>query len=135
MTDRTTGPILFYDGQCGLCDRTVRWVIARDHRGRVRFAPLDGETYAAVDHPDKPTDRSTIVVLTDTTLLTRSDAAIHVLRMLGGPWQPLGAIARVCPRPIRDAAYRFVARHRLRVFGGAEACRLPDARERSQLLP
>ena len=39
-------PIVFYDGDCGLCDRFVRWMLRRDRGHHYRFAPLQGETAA-----------------------------------------------------------------------------------------
>lgn len=131
----TNRPIVFYDGQCGLCDRSVRWILDRDTHARLRFAPLQGETYAALDEPSKPTDLGTIVFRDDRGLHVRSDAVLRILHHLGGLWRPLAAIARVIPRPIRDAAYRFIAARRLKWFGGPEACKMPTAKERSQLLP
>ena len=37
-------PILFVDGHCVLCQRTARWVMRRDRRGRVSLAALQGKT-------------------------------------------------------------------------------------------
>lgn len=150
-------PIVFFDGNCGLCDRSVRWIMRRDHAGVFRFAPLQGETYAAIDDPSKPTGVATIVVLdaprhaqqhtTDQRpaeqlpvnapprLLTRGDAVLAILARLPGPYPTLARLGRIVPRPIRDAAYRLLARHRLRLFGGPEACRLPTQSERERLLP
>jgi predicted DCC family thiol-disulfide oxidoreductase YuxK len=50
----------------------------------------------------------------------RSDAAIEALRLLGGPWS-IAAAARILPGPLRDAAYRTIARHRHAWFGRAGA--------------
>ena len=33
--------LVIYDGQCGFCNRTVRWFLRRDHHDRLRFAPSD----------------------------------------------------------------------------------------------
>ncbi|MGD2018124.1 MAG: DCC1-like thiol-disulfide oxidoreductase family protein, partial [Planctomycetota bacterium] len=33
-------PLLLYDGECGLCSRTVRFVLRRDRLKRLRFAAL-----------------------------------------------------------------------------------------------
>jgi predicted DCC family thiol-disulfide oxidoreductase YuxK len=135
-------PIVFYDGGCGLCDRSVRWILRRDRAGVFRFAPLQGETYAAVNSPSKPTDLATIVILDASRhasipprLLTRSDAVLAILARLPAPWPAFARLGRLVPRPFRDAAYRLVARHRLRLFGGPEACRLPTISERQRLLP
>jgi len=127
--------ILFYDGECGLCDKSVRWVMRHDHRRRFRFAPLQGETYRELAIDDKPTDVNTMVLLEAGRLHTRSSAAIRVLRALGGPWAWLASLARLVPRPLRDAVYNAIAARRHRWFGGPEACQLPTAAERAQLLP
>jgi predicted DCC family thiol-disulfide oxidoreductase YuxK len=37
-----TGPVLFFDGECGLCNRVVRLMLRLDRRGRLRYAPLQG---------------------------------------------------------------------------------------------
>src|SRR4029453_979242 len=37
-------PVVFFDGACGMCNRLVRWVMARDLATSLRFAPLQGET-------------------------------------------------------------------------------------------
>ena len=36
--------IVFFDGVCAFCDHAVRWLQARDPRGRFHFAPLQGDT-------------------------------------------------------------------------------------------
>lgn len=41
---------------------------------------------------------------------------------------------RLIPRPLRDAAYRLIARNRYRWFGKAEACALLTPEQRQRLL-
>ena len=36
------GPVLLFDGECGLCHRVVRGLLKCDRRERLRFAPLHG---------------------------------------------------------------------------------------------
>jgi predicted DCC family thiol-disulfide oxidoreductase YuxK len=40
--------VVFYDGVCGLCDRSVQFLLARDRERVLHFAPLQGPTAAAV---------------------------------------------------------------------------------------
>lgn len=41
-TATTAAPAwLLYDGTCGLCDRSVQWLLRRDRRGALRFARLE----------------------------------------------------------------------------------------------
>ncbi|NBQ15584.1 MAG: DUF393 domain-containing protein [Proteobacteria bacterium] len=56
----------------------------------------------------------------------RSDAAIEIARRLPWPWRAAFAL-RAVPAPVRDAAYRWVARNRFRWFGRADRCAPPTA--------
>jgi predicted DCC family thiol-disulfide oxidoreductase YuxK len=105
--------LVFFDAPCGLCQRGVRFILARDRRARFRFAPLGGATFTqrvATALPDS------MAVLTGNRILTRSDAVLHILRRLGGIWALLAAAAAPVPRPWRDACYDAVARARHRWF-------------------
>lgn len=127
---------LYYDGSCGLCHRAVRFVLARDVDGtRFRFAPLGGETFRAQVPPERRGELpdSVVVATRDGRLLSRSDAALHVLERLGGVWRAIGTAGRAIPRPLRDWAYDGVARIRRRLFAAPkESCPLlpPHLRER-----
>ncbi len=127
-------PILFYDGECGLCARSVQWCLDHDRRGELRFAPLQGKTYAALNFADKPADLGTVVLLDGRRLFVRSDAVIGILRQVGGAWPVLAFLGRLVPRFLRDAGYRFIARRRHAWFGSAERCRLPSAGESARFL-
>ena len=127
--------LVYFDGLCGLCDRFVRFVVARDRSGRYRFAPLQGTT-ARNRLPESP-DRdalSTVVLEDGGRFRVRSDAALAVLAGLGGLWR-LAALLRVIPRPIRDGVYDWIAGHRFRWFGRREECRVPGPEERERFLP
>lgn len=134
--DAPTTELLFYDGHCGLCHRTVKFVVKRDGTGNAfRFAPLQGPTFEA----RVPAERraglpdSVVVLTNEGVLLARSDAFLHILRRLGGGWKALAGALAVIPRPVRDAAYDFIARIRYRVFGKRdELCPIvpPDLRAR-----
>ena len=133
---------LLYDGTCGLCAKSVQFILQREHRDKsLRFAPLQGETAAEMlrAHPEFGGVDSVILVEQgddgSQQVSVRSDAVIKVLHYVGGVWSALGSIARVVPRFLRDAAYNFVARTRYRVFGRDTACLLPTPEQRKRFLP
>ena len=110
---------IFYDGTCGLCHRATRFVLSEDRTGSAfRFAPLQGETFAAAIAGERLTARpDSIVVRTEHgKLLTRSDAVIYVLQCLGGLWRALALGMWLAPPPLRNGVYDFVARIRHRLF-------------------
>jgi predicted DCC family thiol-disulfide oxidoreductase YuxK len=131
------GPeFLFYDGHCGLCHRAVKFVLRHDREGMAfRFAPLQGETFERLVPAEQSSGLpdSIVVQTRDGALLVRSSAFIHILRRLGGGWRVLAAILSIVPRPLRDAAYDFIARVRYRIFGRQDdVCPLvpPELRKR-----
>ena len=134
------GPVLFYDGDCGVCTRSVRVVLQHDGTKTLRFASLRGELGAALQrrHPELIGLDSMVWVDEQITgnrerLLVRSDAALEVARYLGGWWRPLGVL-RLVPRRLRDWLYDWFARNRHRFGGGPEACTVPGPEERARFL-
>jgi len=132
---QSAAPILYYDGDCGLCARTVQWCLHHDRREVLRFAPLQGQTYASLMAQDKPTGLDTMVLSDEEGLHVRSRAALRMLRHIGGPWRLLGIVGSVVPRFIGDALYDAIARRRLAWFGRADACSLAGPQARSRFLP
>jgi predicted DCC family thiol-disulfide oxidoreductase YuxK len=133
-------PLVLYDGVCGLCNRLNRFVIARDPAGRFRFAALQSSLARQIlaRHGRDPQDRDTLYLVLsrgrpDERLLRKSDAALWILRALGGPWRTAAAL-RLVPRGVRDLGYDLVARTRYRLFGRYDACPLPDPRHRERFL-
>jgi predicted DCC family thiol-disulfide oxidoreductase YuxK len=136
--------LLLYDGTCGFCAESVQFVLRHDHRRRtLRFSSLQGPTALEIRsrHPELDVVDSVIWFepggesgVRPEVLLTKSSAVLRVLRYLGGVWRPLGLLAAVVPRTIRDAVYDLVARHRHRLIRGAQACVIPAPEERSRFL-
>ena len=109
---------IVYDAGCNLCEASVRWLRARDRRGVFRFVALEsaeGERELRAAGVE-PAGVDSVVLIAGGRARLSSDAAIEALRLLGGPWS-LAAAARILPGPLRDAAYRTIARHRHAWFG------------------
>jgi len=130
-----TPPVLFFDGECGLCNRSVRWLLRRDRRRVLKFAPLQGDV-AARTLGDLPNDyhQWSIALWDQDGVHYESDAALRAVAALGGLWKPARGLLLV-PRVIRDGVYRFVARNRIRWFGRVESCGLLSKEDRARLLP
>ncbi len=128
--------MLLFDGTCGLCDGAVQFLIARDSRRFLRFAPLQsavGQRLLAEHGLPITADPDSMVYIESGRVFTRSAAALAVARRLDGAW-PLLTVFRVVPAVLRDAVYRLVARNRYRWFPRLEACRIPDASQRERFL-
>jgi predicted DCC family thiol-disulfide oxidoreductase YuxK len=132
--------IVLYDGVCGFCNGSVRWLIERDSDARLRYAPLQGETAAALRarHPEIPTELDTIVFVeggpSGERVWLRSAAVFRVLRELPPPWRWVARLRWLLPQSVWDVAYRAFARRRYRWFGRLEACPIPSAELRARFL-
>ncbi|HWQ33280.1 MAG TPA: DUF393 domain-containing protein [Blastocatellia bacterium] len=118
---------VFYDGHCGLCHFTVRFVLSRDRAGRFRFAPLESETFRrTVPEAVRATLPDSVIVQTaEGQLLTRSAAVFYLMKKLGGVWRILAALGSVIPVALRDRVYDWIAAVRHRLFPApAAACPL-----------
>ena len=127
--------ILFFDGHCGLCNKSVDFVSTRDLKGVFQFAPLQGETAQHLLMPEDLRDLRSLVLLADGKVFRHSSAVVKILWCLGNGWKAIAALLWLIPRPFRDLGYRLVARNRYRIFGHHEACRRPTMEERSKFLP
>lgn len=110
---------LFYDGNCGLCHRAVRFLLAEDPDGAAfAFAPLGSDTFRArTSEAERAQLPDSLVLLTaDGRVLTRSAAFRHLLGRLGGIWRVFATILWAVPKRLQDAAYDVIARVRYRLF-------------------
>jgi predicted DCC family thiol-disulfide oxidoreductase YuxK len=130
-------PLVLFDGVCNLCNASVSFIIDHDPQSLFRFAALQSDAgrarLAAVGGPLPEGDPESIVLLDSGRVFTESTAALQIARHLSGPIR-LTVVFLLIPRVIRDAVYRFIARHRYRWFGRTAACRVPTPEVRSRFL-
>ncbi len=131
--------ILFFDGDCGLCNRVVRFLIRQDMHKQLYFAPLQGTTAKAIVPPEYRQLLSTVVYYRTVadkkySLYTRSDAVLLALVDVGGFWCILAKGLRLLPMRIRDWCYDRIANNRKYLLGNA-ACKLPTREEHARILP
>lgn len=132
--------LVFYDGNCGLCDRIVQWVYKEDKNKLFLFAPLQGET-ASRYLKNLPAE----IRFTDSLILIQncrsqfpkvhilSKGALRIAWLLGWPWMTLGILSFL-PGWCFDWAYRIVAANRHRFFPQAQ-CFVPPKDQKERFLP
>ena len=132
--------VLLYDGTCGFCASSVQWILGHDRRGTLRFAALESAYGAGVRGRHTELDAIDSMVWVEPAadaaperVFVRSAAALRVARYLGGLWR-LALAGALLPRPLRDAAYDLVARHRRHVPGAGVTCLVPAPEVRSRFL-
>jgi predicted DCC family thiol-disulfide oxidoreductase YuxK len=132
--------ILFYDGTCGFCSRSVQFILRHEGSNHsLHFAALQGPTAAALRqrHPELASLDSMVWYEPASSnhrelLFVRSAAGIAAMAYLGRAWCLLALIVWAVPRPIRDAFYDAVARNRHRLCPGN--CLVPSPQHRSRFI-
>lgn len=134
--------ILLFDGTCGLCAKSVQFVLTRERRRHtLRFATLQGALGQDVQqrHPELANVDSVIwfepaMNGLPESVHVRSDAALRGLRYLGGMWSALGVAGRLVPAFVRDRVYDLIATHRHRFVRADASCLLPTPEQRGRFI-
>ncbi len=131
--------LVLYDGECGVCQRGVQVLLRLDRKGRLRFAPLQGDAAADLRnrHADVLSGVDSLVLVqglgtAEESIYLRSTAAIRSVVTIGGAWR-LAVLLLLIPRRWRDAVYNWIARRRHLL--APPSCRLPSPEERNRFLP
>ncbi len=131
--------IFFYDGSCGFCAASVRFLHRIDRADRLRFAPLGGITFLA--NIDVRTARRVTnsqgewqgaVALAKNEVYLGEEAVLKALSYCSWPGPFLGKASRVAPKCLRDAIYEFIAKRRFKIK--RSTCQIPESRLRAKLL-
>lgn len=119
--------IVFFDGVCNLCQRSVQFILPRDPGGEFLFASLQ-EGLANQLIPDVITSangQGSIILWEEGKVSYRSTAVLRIAKKLSGLW-PLLYVFMLVPPFIRDGVYNFIAKNRYRWWGKTDTCMVPS---------
>ena len=131
--------LVFYDGDCGLCDRMVQFVIKHDKKESFVFAPLQGSTAASylTDLPPEMRFTDSLILIENYRTFPRvymlGKGALRILWLLGFPWMILGLLSFL-PGWMFDWLYELVAANRHRFFSD-QTCVVPSKNQKERFLP
>ena len=137
-SESRTGQIVFYDGYCVLCSKSVDFILARDPLATFRFASLQSEfAHRVLSERGYPIatikNLSNIVYLQRNDIKIKSDAVLSILWDLGGIYK-VSCLVYFLPRVVRDFGYDRLAKLRYRIFGKRDVCRVPTPQEMTRFL-
>ncbi|MBC74581.1 MAG: thiol-disulfide oxidoreductase DCC [Halobacteriovoraceae bacterium] len=126
-------PIVFFDGECALCDSFVSFVLKADKDRNFYFAPLQGHTAKKYLTDKTLGDVDSVILFDGNQTLIKSEAVLAIMAKLGFPWS-IFLVFKAIPKAIRDVLYELVAKNRIKLFGKKDMCKLPSTKERQQIL-
>ncbi|MFZ1516418.1 MAG: DCC1-like thiol-disulfide oxidoreductase family protein [Saprospiraceae bacterium] len=130
----TNKMLLLYDGNCPLCIRSVRFLMARDHKDKLRFASLQEERLRPFLESENLHTMDTLVGLHQGKIYVYSRAVAMALIEIGGIWKMMGRMVLFLPTGLADWGYRMIARNRLRIFRKNAYCQIPDKSNENKFI-
>lgn len=126
-------PIIFYDGVCGLCNRSVQFVLKYERSSNVLFSALQSNFATAFfeKHQLPLPDLSTFYFYKDKQLYKKSTAVFKVIPYLKWYWQPL-LIFSLLPVKFTDSVYDFIAKRRKKI--GGTFCVIPSTENKKRFI-
>ena len=130
--------IVFYDGYCILCNRTIDFVIKYDKKEKILFASLQSDyaisTLSKLKYKSENIKNiDNVIYLQNTIVKIKSDAILSILSDMGGVYH-LCNIFYCIPRFVRNYLYDQIANRRYKWFGKRDTCRIPTKNEIHKIL-
>lgn len=127
--------IILFDGECNLCNHSVRFIIKHDPKGLFHFASLQSATgqHLTEKRQQPDSDLSSVIYIEDGKYYTRSTAILQILKKIGGVWK-LMYIFIIIPPFIRNFIYKLISNTRYRIFGKTTSCKTLSGNFRDRFL-
>lgn len=120
--------VIYFDGECVLCNKSMQWIIRRDRNKIFHFATMN----QLPDSLGVPHTVDSVVFMDENRYYTASEAVIRIANYLPGfKWT---IMLRWIPAFLRNSLYRWVARNRYRWFGKQTNCLLADDELKPRIL-
>jgi len=105
--------ILYYDGLCVLCNKSIRFIINRDRKNQFKIGFLD-----ELKNQDQ---QDSVILVHKGIKYNYSNAVIKSLILIGGIYK-LAALLFIFPKSLRDFVYKIIAKNRYKWFGKHNTC-------------
>jgi predicted DCC family thiol-disulfide oxidoreductase YuxK len=124
--------IVFYDGECGFCNRTVQWILEKERSPVIHFSAIQSPfAQRFLKGNGVIPDLSTVYFYSEGQLYSESAAAFQLCLFLRNPYRSL-RFFRVLPRTLTNAVYRWVAKRRHRMASGY--CIMPTTAQKERFI-
>jgi len=126
--------IVFFDGECGVCNFWVQWILERDKNDQFMFASLQSEFgQKFLSERDLETKQFNTLYLwkSKSYYLTKSQAVLKIADLLGGVYK-LAAIGKIFPSFFRDKIYDKISENRMKMAN--QKCYLPTPQQRKKFI-
>jgi predicted DCC family thiol-disulfide oxidoreductase YuxK len=128
-------PIILFDGQCNLCNKSVQFILKHERNQELQFVSLQSEQGTKIlsdqGYPENYTE--SVLFLKNNKLYKESKAALKISAYLKFPWNAL-RVFYIVPTFLRNWVYRYIAKNRLHWFGKTDSCWVMTPEYKSRFL-
>lgn len=126
--------IVFFDGDCGVCNFWVQWILERDKKDYFMFASLQsdfGQKFLSERGLETKEFNTMYLWKPKEYYLIKSRAILQIANLLGGIYK-LSGIGKLLPVFLSDKAYDVISRNRMKLAN--QKCFLPDQHQRKKFI-
>jgi len=132
LKDRNQLVILFFDGQCVLCNNTVKWILSNEKDHDILFCPLNS-IFAMQFIPDSLKNIDSVILYKNNKFYIYFDVVLSIVPHLKWYWKILYVLYLV-PTFLRNKIYKWIARNRKKWFGQTDSCFLMNSQWKDRMV-
>ncbi|WP_294297757.1 thiol-disulfide oxidoreductase DCC family protein [uncultured Chryseobacterium sp.] len=126
--------VVFFDGDCGVCNFWVQWILERDKKNQFMFASLQsdfGQQFLSERGLNTKVFNTMYLWKPNQYYLEKSRAVLKIADLLGGIYK-LSVIGKLIPKFLSDKVYDKVSENRMKLAN--QKCYLPTPEERKKFI-
>lgn len=126
--------IIFFDGDCGICNFWVQWILKRDTKDQFLFASLQsdfGQKFLSERGLETKELNTIYLWKPNQFYLIKSRAILQIINLLGGIYK-LSGIGKILPTSLSDQIYDIISRNRMKL--STQKCFLPDQHQKAKFI-
>jgi len=126
--------IVFFDGECGVCNFWVQWILEKDKNDQFMFASLQsdfGQNFLSERGLETKVFNTMYLWKPNEYYLMKSRAVLKIASLLGGIFK-LSAIGKIVPAFLSDKVYDIISKNRMKLAN--QKCYLPTPHQRKKFI-
>jgi len=127
--------IVFFDGECGVCNFWVQWILEKDKNDEFMFASLQsefGQRFLTQRGLETQQFNTLYLWKPQQYYLIKSKAVLKIASILGGFYKFLSFLGKIFPTFFSNTIYDLISKNRMKI--SAQKCFLPDAHQKKKFI-
>ncbi|AZA58548.1 thiol-disulfide oxidoreductase DCC family protein [Chryseobacterium shandongense] len=126
--------LIFFDGDCGICNFWVQWILERDKKDQFMFASLQsdfGQKFLVERGLNTKVFNTLYLWKPGQYYLEKSKAVLKIANLIGGIYR-FSILGKIIPFYLSDKLYDIVSKNRMKIAN--QKCYLPTPHQRAKFI-